>query len=205
MIIKICGIKTMAAAKSVQESGADLLGFVFAPSKRYIDPEEAAVICSSVPEISKVGVFVDSPLEVVQRIARLCRLNYVQLHGSESPEYCHAVGIPVIKAFRTHPGLTAEEVNRFSVEYVLLDSYVPGQAGGTGQTMDWQSIRNRFAEIRSPLLLAGGLTKANIITAITAFRPDGVDVSGGVESNGSKDIAKIKEFVQTVRAGFKEG
>lgn len=204
MIIKICGIKTLAAAKAVQEHGADLLGFVFAPSRRYIDPEEAARISRSIPEINKVGVFVDSPLDEVQRIAKLCQLKYVQLHGSESPEYCQAVGVPVIKAFRTHPGLTAEEVNQFPAAYILLDSYVPGQVGGTGQTMDWQSIRRRFAAVRSPLLLAGGLTAANVITAITVFKPDGVDVSGGVETDGSKDIAKIKEFIQTVRAGLEE-
>lgn len=184
---------------AAQEYGADLLGFVFAKSKRQITLKAASEISCQVTGIKKVGVFVNAPLNEVQMTARECCLDFVQLHGDESPEYCREVGIPVIKAFRIRPDFSIAEFAGYQTAWTLFDSFNAGQHGGTGMVFDWQQARQLMKQVPRPLLAAGGLTVDNVAEAIAILKPDGVDVSGGVETNGVKDTVKIKRFIAAVR------
>ncbi|GMB00740.1 phosphoribosylanthranilate isomerase [Pelosinus sp. IPA-1] len=199
MIIKICGITSIAVAQAAKEAGADLLGFVFAESKRQIPVKEAIKIGQQVKGIGKVGVFVNKSLQEVQEIAQCCKLDFVQLHGEESPEYCRLVGRPIIKAFRVGPEFVIERCKEYPVSWMLLDSFSPGQYGGTGKTFDWQSMKSLSRQVTLPVMVAGGLTPENIALAIQTMTPKGIDVSGGVETNGNKDLDKIQQFIIAAR------
>lgn len=199
IIVKICGITSLAAAETAKEWSADFIGFVFAPSRRRIVVSDAVAIAKQVDNIGKVGVFVNSPVAVVREIAKACQLNFVQLHGEESPAYCRSLNLPVIKAFKVGPDFTVNQLTGYDVDWILLDSAVPGAAGGTGKTFDWQQSARFIHQIKVPVLVAGGLTSENVTTAINCLKPQGVDVSGGVETAGSKDSTKIRRFIQTVR------
>ena len=177
-----------------------MLGFVFAPSKRYIEPQQAAQIAGAVSGIAKVGVFVDEEAERVNQIAELCQLDFVQLHGREDRSYCSRMQRPVIKAFRISKECDDRQVNDYPVKIALLDSYLPGQNGGTGVAFDWQQAQKTCSLIKIPVLVAGGLTAANVAEAVAILKPAGVDVSGGVETEGVKDIRKITQFIQAARA-----
>ena len=176
-----------------------MLGLVFASSKRRITLEQARKISRQVPGIKKVGVFVNAPLSEVQSVARECQLDYVQLHGDESPEYCCQVGYPVIKAFRISPEFSVTSFTGYQPAWTLFDSFSIGQQGGTGIAFDWQQAQVLVQQAPRPLMAAGGLTPDNVAKAIQVLKPDGVDVSGGVETNGIKDIAKIERFIAVVR------
>lgn len=212
--VKICGITDMETATAAVAAGADALGFVFAESRRKVAPEAAREIILGLPPfVSAVGVFVDAPLELVREVADYCRLDAVQLHGMESPEYCTQLGLKVIKAFGVRPkeapssGTAAgalvsesdlELIDTYrSVSAVLLDTAVPGLAGGTGRTFDWGLLNGKRFKI--PLILAGGLTPENVTSAVRTVRPYAVDVSSGVETDGRKDAAKIKAFIKQVK------
>ena len=199
MIVKICGITSFEAAVAAEKAGADLIGFVFAPSRRQISVTQAAVIAQSVPKVGKVGVFVNSPLADVQEIAEVCKLEFVQLHGEESPDYCRNIGVPVIKAFQVGADFAVHKISSYYVEQILLDTLAAGQVGGTGKAFDWQQGADLIAQIHQPVLVAGGLTPDNVGEAIRLMKPQGVDVSGGVETGGSKDNEKIRQFIQAVR------
>ncbi|MFZ5818212.1 MAG: phosphoribosylanthranilate isomerase [Bacillota bacterium] len=218
MWVKICGISTMKAAVAAVEAGADAVGFVFAPSRRQVSPDRAqALVMGLPPETVTVGVFVDAPLEEMRRVAAYVGLKVIQMHGSEPPEYIEQVGLPVIKAFRIKgPEDLAQLPLYRQAAGLLLDPYVPGQHGGTGQTLDWtlvrwaaQTLRNAGVELSGPdepltpgrpkLILAGGLTVQNVDEAIRQAEPGGVDVSSGVETNGEKDNSKIYDFVDMVK------
>jgi phosphoribosylanthranilate isomerase len=190
----------LEAAQSAQAAGADMIGFVFAASKRSIEPEQAATISKAVPVVAKVGVFVDESAEVVNQIADLCDLDYVQLHGQESLVYCRQIKRPIIKAFQVTKQCGYQQINEFKVDYALLDSYIPGQNGGTGIAFNWHEAKETCYKISLPVIVAGGLTAENVQEAILTLNPAGVDVSGGVETNGVKDTAKIRQFIQAARA-----
>ncbi|WP_371381583.1 phosphoribosylanthranilate isomerase [Sporomusa aerivorans] len=189
----------MESAEAARDLGADLLGFVFAESKRQITPALCRNISRQVAGIGKVGVFVNMPLAEVQAIARECHLDYVQLHGDESPEYCRQVGYPVIKAYKIRAGFNLTDCSGYQTAWSLFDSFSAGQQGGTGKVFDWQAAKELVRQAPRPLLVAGGLTPDNVAQAIGLLRPDGVDVSGGVETNGRKDIDKIKRFITAVK------
>jgi len=200
MLIKICGLRTIEAAQTAAESGADLIGFVFADSRRKIDVATAAAISSSVKGPGKVGVFVNQPLSEVLEISDRCRLDYLQLHGEESPDYCRSLNRPVIRACRVGPDFIPAEIADYPAEYLLLDSFVPGQPGGTGIPFDWRTVSLRIGRPRQKFLVAGGLTPENVPDAIRILNPDGVDVSGGVETDGVKDSDKIRRFIAAARS-----
>lgn len=204
IIIKICGITSLEAAQAVKEYGADLIGFVFAQSKRRITLPDAEKIARQIHGIGKVGVFVDAPLTEVQEIAKRCKLDYVQLHGNESPEYCKMVKYPVIKAVRVGESFNPAALLAYDADWILFDSFVPGQQGGTGIPFDWQQARMQRQQVKTPLFVAGGLTAQNVGEAIKILSPEGIDVSGGVETNGSKDFEKIRQFLLAAR-GAKDG
>lgn len=191
----------MQAAEAARDYGADLIGFVFAESRRHIDREAAMNIVCQVRGVGKVGVFVNAPLAEVQEIAESCKLDFVQLHGNESPEYCKQVRVPVIKAVRVGVDFDPLGLAAYDVEWILLDSFVPGQQGGTGIPFDWQRAGVLRQQIKVPLFVAGGLTAENVADAVKILSPEGLDVSGGVETNGHKDIDKIAKFLKAARKG----
>lgn len=198
--VKICGITRLADAQAAAELGADALGFVFfRDSPRWVAPATAREIIAQLPPlITTVGLFVDAGLDVVQSVATETGIDLVQFHGQETPEYCARSPRPYIKALHAKPGVDFEEMRRRypRARGLLVDTYHPQLAGGTGQVFDWSllgTVRN------FPLILAGGLTAANVAQAIAKVRPYAVDVSGGVESSkGVKDVAKIREFITEV-------
>ena len=196
MKAKLCGMKTLEAAQAAVEAGADFVGFIFCPqSKRNISPGAAAKICSEIGfRARKVGVFVDEELYRVNVIAELCHLDYVQLHGHEDADYIRQIRRPVIKAVPYGPDFSAREINRLPAELILVDTYLPGMAGGTGETFDWRSAAKEIKKIKQSVLIAGGINVDNVKEAWDTFHPYGVDVSGGLETDGEKDIQKIQAF-----------
>ncbi len=200
--IKICGITNLDDGLEAIEAGVDALGFVFVPNTpRYITPSQAKLVIKQLPPfITNVGLFVDSEIDEIEDIVNHCKLDAVQLHGNESPEMCSQISLQtkVIKSFHIKKELQVlrNEIENYRVDAYLLDTFIKGKAGGTGQTFDW-----RIAEgLSQRIILAGGLTPDNIGTAIAQLQPYGVDVSSGVEkSPGKKDTNKIYSFVRQVR------
>jgi len=199
--IKICGITNLSDAEKAVEFGADALGFIFSKSPRRIDAEIATEIIKELPPfITTVGVFVNESMEVVKHIASVCRLNVLQFHGDELPEFCSQFGRKIIKSFwvKNPDDLSMLPGYKGIVSAYLLDSRVKGKRGGTGETFDWE-----LAKIALPygrVILAGGLTPENVTEAIKAVNPYAVDVSTGVESApGKKDFEKMKRFIDAVR------
>ena len=203
--VKICGLTTLEDARFASGALADYLGFIFYPeSPRYIEPGKASAVISWLEGPQKVGVFVNQPLEEVNRIARLTAIDLVQLHGDESPEYCRMIDLPVIKVIHVTKETGEKELEKkidlYSdvSEYLLFDSKIGKQWGGTGQTFDWELIRNRLPDI--PFMLSGGLHSGNIQNAIQTISPDAIDVSSSLEeSPGLKDFDKMEEFFDVLR------
>ncbi len=196
--VKICGITRVEDALVAAKSGADAIGLVFYPgSKRNVSLSTAAAIARALPPfISLVGLFVDAADEQVQSVLDAVPLSLLQFHGNESEAECARWGMRYIKAFRVRPGhsVTALTTPYSSACGFLLDSYQPGVMGGTGELFDWDLIPQQLSK---PLILAGGLSPANLAQAINRVRPYGVDVSSGVEHQpGIKDHDKIKAFVK---------
>ena len=201
-LIKICGITNKVDALAAAELSVDMLGFVFYnKSKRYVTPAMAEDIINELPPyIGKVGVFVDEKREDVIKIAEDTGLNILQFHGRESSEYCYSFrpDYKVIKAFRVKERSDLKGVNNYDVDYCLFDTYKGDCAGGTGETFDWNILRD--FEILKPVILSGGLNPDNVKRAIIDVAPFGVDVSGGVESSpGKKDAGLLKKFVDNAR------
>ena len=202
-LVKICGITTVEDAAAAVEAGADALGFIFVKqSPRYISPASAAAIIAGLPRtVLKIGVFVDAAEAQVASMLRDCGLDRVQLHGNESVEVCSRVSCEVIKAFRVKDQASLAPLRQYHVSAFLLDSYVPGQLGGTGAKFNWD-LAVQAKEFGRPIFLAGGLTPENVADAVAKVGPYGVDVSSGVESApGKKDHRKVREFVRRAKAG----
>ena len=201
MRVKMCGMKTLAAARAAEEAGADYVGFIFAEgSKRYIVPAAAREIARELRHAKKVGVFVDASMDAVNEIAALVGLDYVQLHGHESADMAKQAECPVIKAYRYGDDFDADAANAYPAEIILVDSYVAGAAGGTGTAFGWQEAAREIARVTKPVLIAGGITAENVGEAAAVFHSFGVDVSGGLEENGEKSEEKIRAFMAAVRA-----
>lgn len=199
MVIKMCGMKSLEAARSAESAGAALVGFIFfKKSHRYIEPEAAARIVRELKSVKAVGVFVDEEPERVNEIARLVGLDYVQLHGHETADYAKLIERPVIKAYRYGDGFSAEAANAYPAEIILLDSFVKGEAGGTGQRFSWRAAAEEAAKVKKPLLIAGGISASNAREAIETFHPYGLDVSGSLEIEGEKSPRLIREFMDSI-------
>lgn len=197
--IKFCGLTREQDVDVAVAAGADALGFVLWPgSKRGIDESRLARLSARVPAfVTRVGLFVDPSPALVARCAEF--LDLLQLHGDESPALCSSFTRPWIKALRMREGLDLHAAIELygSARAVLLDAYRPGVPGGTGETFDWSRIP---ASLAKPVILAGGLTPANVADAIATVRPFAVDVSGGVEADaGIKDSERMLAFVDAVR------
>ena len=201
MRVKMCGMKTATAAQAAEEAGADYIGFIFAKnSRRYVAPETAREIARALRRVKTVGVFVDAPMPDVNAIADLVGLDYVQLHGHETAEMARQSERPVIKAYRYGDDFDTDAANTYPAEMILVDSYVAGAAGGTGTSFHWQEAAREIARVTKPVLIAGGITAENVGEAAVIFHPFGVDVSGGLEERGEKSEAKIRAFMEVVRA-----
>lgn len=198
--VKICGMTRIEDALCAVELGADSLGFVFySKSPRAIEPAVAAEIIRQLPAfVTTTGLFVNADAAYVDLVIRETRIDLLQFHGDETPEFCNSFSRPYIKALRMKPGLALDsECKRYSEgQAILLDAYRPGVPGGTGEVFDWDIIPNPHP---APIILAGGLTCDNVAGAVKAVRPYAIDVSGGVEqSKGIKDAVKIDKFMNEV-------
>ncbi len=208
--VKICGIREESHAMVAIEAGAEFIGIVFAPSKRQLTPASAKRIVAAVKkknsDVEVVGVFVNMPAIEINRIADFCELDWVQLSGDESWEYCRDITKPVIKTIligKQSPAELCAEIiagsrllngKRFML---LLDSQVEGAYGGTGITSDWilaHSIAEQF-----PVIIAGGLSPENVVSVLDIVSPWGVDVSSGVETDGVKNTERIRAFIEAVK------
>lgn len=211
-VVKICGVMHPEQALCAAAAGADMIGLVFAHSRRQLSLEQAAAICSALDGLPErpvvVGVFVNETQDRIDDIARRVRLDAVQLSGDETPEEVAACTrfYPVIKALRFLPGSNSEEAISVLASYravaptdrlkLLVDTHHLGVYGGTGEISDW-ALAAKLAT-REALILAGGLNPGNITEAIAMVAPWGVDVSSGVESAGVKDPALIGSFIKAV-------
>jgi len=199
--VKICGITSLEDALTAVEAGADALGFVFyKESPRHIFPEQAARIISQLPPfVQAVGLFVNDDLQTVNQVADLCRLDLVQLHGDEAPDYCQQITRRVLKAFRVRSLTCLDPIRDYPVAGYLLDTYSPSFYGGTGLSFNWE-IAAEAVKRHQRIILAGGLTPDNVAEAIRQVHPWAVDVSSGVESApGKKDADTVREFIRNAK------
>lgn len=199
--VKICGITSVDDARTVVDAGADALGLVFyAASPRSVTMEQAREIALAAGPFTVVtGLFVNADPEFMAAVLAKVPLQLLQFHGDETPDYCESFQRPYMKAIRMRPELDvmAAIASYPGASGILLDAYRPGVPGGTGETFDWARVPQSSTK---PIILAGGLTPANVAEAINATHVYGVDVSGGVESApGKKDHGKITSFINNAR------
>ncbi len=208
--VKICGLTTLEHARYASGAMADFLGYIFyEKSPRYIDPAAAAAIITWVEGPENVGVFVNQSIDDVNDIARLTGIDYIQLHGDESPEYCQLMEKPIIKAFRINENDTAgtllERIGpyRNTVDYFLFDAYTPELYGGSGKSFNWDILAG--FDSPKPYLLAGGLSEFNIREAVEEVRPFGLDISSGLEEEpGIKSFEKMETFFNVMNDIWEE-
>ena len=201
-VLKIFGITNLEDACLAAASGVDAIGFIFhPPSPRYVAPAIVKKIIEELPRpVITVGVFVNQDVQEAKRIMSFCCLDMVQLHGTEPPAYCSQFPrSQVIKAVALRTEADLAQLNQYPVKAVLVDAFDPQRHGGTGKKTDWALAARVKQEL--PLILAGGLSLANIREAITSVSPDAVDINTGVESApGRKDHGKVKEIIELVHS-----
>jgi phosphoribosylanthranilate isomerase len=203
--VKICGVTRLEDARLAAELGAWALGMIFWPeSGRRCDPAVSEEIGAELRRrLELVGVFVNAPLDEVAETAERCGLTMLQLHGDEGPAYCREAerrtGCRIMKAARVKDAAQVRALEPYRVDYHLLDAYVPGSPGGTGESFNWE-----LADLHrgpSRVVLSGGLTAENVGPAIGAVRPFAVDTASGTEAApGRKDPAKVRAFFRAVEA-----
>lgn len=200
--IKICGVTNIADALAIEAAGADALGMIFCPSPRRIEPEKARGIHQVLgSRILRVGVFRNQTADEIYTVAKYCGLDYIQLHGSEDPEWADGLGIPYIKSLNAGDKLTDNDLawRESQATAILLDS----AGGGTGRTFNW-SVLPSYRILKKPLILAGGLNVHNISEALVKLQPDGIDIGSGVEASpGIKDHQKIVEFMAVAQNSYR--
>ncbi|HCF27391.1 MAG TPA: phosphoribosylanthranilate isomerase [Cyanobacteria bacterium UBA11049] len=203
MRVKICGIKQPEQGKAIAIAGATALGFICVPSTpRYVTKQQIRAVVEQLPkQIDRIGVFANSSVEDICQIVD-AGLTGVQLHGDESPEFCHQLRsmlpeVEIIKALRIKNSQALEQAQVYfsSVDTLLLDAYNPQMLGGTGATLDWQTLQQ--FQPGCPWLLAGGLTPDNVLDALKQVNPNGIDLSSGVErAPGDKDLDKVARLFE---------
>ena len=213
--IKICATTDLDDARASLDAGTNALGFILTPSKRQITPQQAAAIIAALPpSVEKIGVVVDESPQALKQLAETAGLTGLQLHGDEPPEqlpeFRRALGLrKLIKTLQARELLADPTLldgyldHSESIDAILLDSGVPGDRGGTGQTFDWSAALPLVQRIKQhkPVIIAGGLTPSNVAEAIRLFDPCGIDVVSGVErSTGKKDPTKLRAFISAARA-----
>ena len=205
--VKICGITQPEQSLAITSLGATALGFICVPSSpRYVSIAQIqAAIAPITPNIDKIGVFANTTISEITQIVKKSRLTGVQLHGDETPEFCHQLRqslsqVEIIKAIRVRSLEHLQTTIHYTdyVDTLLLDAYHPQHLGGTGQTLDWLMLNQEFSP-SLPWFLAGGLTPDNILTALSQINPHGIDLSSGVEhSPGNKDLDKVALLFQNL-------
>ncbi|MDT0016911.1 phosphoribosylanthranilate isomerase [Listeria swaminathanii] len=199
MKVKICGLKKAVDVKAAVENGADMIGFVFAKSRRQVTIEQAHELAKNIPaNVKKVGVFVNPTEDELTAAIKGVPLDVVQLHGQEPAEQANRTDAEVIKAFPVKDGKLPDTINDYPNAAVLLDAPAEEYEGGSGKTFDWDKI-DRDKLLKNKLIIAGGLNAENVQEAIKRFEPYAVDISSGVETNGEKDPEKIKTFIKTAK------
>jgi phosphoribosylanthranilate isomerase len=203
--VKICGITRLEDAELAVESGAWALGFILWPgSRRFVDPAVAAGIARQVRrQIQLVGVFVNQAMDEIVHAADQIGLTHVQLHGDEGPAFATEVGrrtgAKVIKAARVQSRADLQALERYRVDFHLLDAHTEGLRGGSGRSWDWELSPHRRSKV--PAILAGGLTVENVADGIAAVKPYAVDVVSGTEASpGVKDPDKVRAFIEAAHA-----
>lgn len=199
--IKICGITRGQDALAAAGNGADALGLVFyEKSPRHVGLGQAAQLARAIPPfVTVVGLFVNPAVEYVREVLAQIPVDMLQFHGDEEPEFCAQFGKPYLKAIRVKNGV---DLIQCAARYagargLLLDAFIEGVQGGTGESFDWALIPQGLP---LPVILSGGLHAGNVAAAITQVRPYAVDVSSGVEAaKGIKDAAKIAAFINEVK------
>lgn len=194
---KICGITNFEDAKAACDYGADALGFVFARSPRRINPEAARSIIKKLPPyIVTVGVFVNEDKRKVLKIAKACKLNCLQFHGDEKPQYCNSFKdiYKVIKAVRVRDRASLKDLKRYDVDAFLLDSFVRGRRGGTGISFDW-GLALEAKKFGKPLILSGGIGTKNVAEAIKKVGPYAIDVSSAAEDSPGRKNRKLMRLL----------
>jgi len=198
--VKICGLTNYRDAAAAVDLGADLLGFNFYPeSPRFVTPEQAAQIINKLPAFIHVaGVFVNASLDQIKEAISECNLDWVQLHGDESPEFCESllsINVRTMKAIRVKDQEDIERAESFFTDAVLLDAFDPEKYGGTGLTFDW----NIIGHISKRIFLAGGINPDNVAAAIE-LGVYGIDVCSGIEARpGKKDHRKMKKLFENIQ------
>ncbi|MGT2749358.1 phosphoribosylanthranilate isomerase [Streptococcus orisasini] len=189
--VKICGLSNRDAVLTAVKSGADYIGFVFAPSKRQVSLEKANELAKDIPaSVQTVGVFVSPNLDELEKAVKTVPLDLVQVHGDFDEELINQISVPMIRAIQ----VTAKEsVLSSKARYLLFDAPM----AGSGETFDWQLLRDK--SIKQPFFIAGGLNADNVKECIHRFSPYAVDVSSGVETDGQKDSQKIIKFIESVK------
>jgi phosphoribosylanthranilate isomerase len=219
-LVKICGITNIEDAITACNYGADFLGFIFVTkSPRYITAETGKAIISGFRDENKgfkgiTGLFVDETIENIIDRVLFCGLDLVQLHGSESPEFCvllkqqlrkkHGKKIKILKTFKIAGEILPVESyitdDYTGADYILFDTFCRVKSGGTGQVFDWKALSEKVKKIKKPFFVAGGLKIDNVAEAVRTLEPFGVDISSGVEiSPGIKDPRLLKEFIKNAK------
>ncbi len=198
--VKYCGITRPEDARLAGKLGVDAIGLVFhTASPRHVQVAQAQEVVASLPAfVTVVGLFVDAKENVVEQVLEKVHIDVLQFHGDESATFCRRFRRPYIKALRMKADIdvTLAAAAYADAQAILVDSYQPGRAGGTGQTFDWNRLPG---SLESPLILAGGLNAGNVAAAIEQLNPYAVDVSGGIEREpGVKDAEKMQAFMQEV-------
>lgn len=200
--IKICGLTRTEDIEMVNEFLPDYIGFVFAKSRRQVSAEQAKELKNKLrPAIKAVGVFVNEKPENIAEIANQGIIDLIQIHGDEDAAYCAQLRkltqAPIIKVVRVEREDDLAGIEEFDCDYYLFDTLSNQQYGGTGKAFDHSILYNK--EIKKPFFVAGGLNQDNVAAVIEVIKPFGVDTSGGVETDGIKDVNKIKEFIKQGR------
>ncbi len=207
MRVKICGITRPDQGKAIASLGANALGFICVPaSPRYVTAMQIQAVRELLSDnVERIGVFANSPIAEINRIVADAGLTGVQLHGDESPDFCAQLrqvlpDVEIIKALRVKNAQALKQLDIYTsyVDTLLLDAYDPQQLGGTGKTLDWQTLQ--AFNPKCSWLLAGGLTPDNIIDALSQVKPNGIDLSSGVErSPGDKDLSKVSQLFEQLK------
>ena len=200
--IKICGLTRTEDIEMVNEFLPDYIGFVFAKSRRQVSAEQAKELKNKLrPAIKAVGVFVNEKPENIAEIANQGIIDLIQIHGDEDAAYCAQLRkltqAPIIKVVRVEREDDFAGIEEFDCDYYLFDTLSSKEYGGTGKAFDHSLLHNK--EIKKPFFVAGGLNQDNVAAVIEVIKPFGVDTSGGVETDGIKDVNKIKEFIKQGR------
>ncbi len=205
MIVKMCGIRRMQDVLYANEVQPDYIGFIFAKSKRYIKPQDAAILQKQLdPSIKTVGVFVNEPVDSMLNTAKIVGLDVLQLHGDETEKEIKKIreksSLEIWKAVRVQTVEDIIKAEELLIDRLLLDSFSKEAYGGTGKVMDIALIEQ--AKITKPYLIAGGLHRDNLQEIIQRLHPQGIDISSGIETDGYKDLEKMKEIMKITGGNY---